>query len=649
MYARGEPRLKPLAVDSSGVTLSLTGDAGSTFAVLSSTNLVDWVPLFTGVMANGTTNLVDRSLANRRFFRALTSTPQRPPINVIPQLSPDQADHTLLTVVGAQLIIFQTNGTQITLYVPTNSVVDAQSLAMTQVTNLVGLPFSAGLLAAVQVTPNTLDLFGAALLKFPIPPGTDRRRLVSFTCGNNGSDLRLKEDRILSNEVAIVITRPGIYGTALATPQEVAFVARNVLTPPSPLWAGSGTALICFPGEVLRATQIDHDLSDKQKDLDRDFEKTLSDLRQSQLLGYEVDSASIMQQLISRKCDFYTQTIAPYWREAADNCTLNITLLQWTLGFERSQQLLGVPDAENCTAAYLSSATLCAGFGRCRSEILQCCLAGNQGSGPIRDLFSMVRQMELMAITEVPGCFDSWYPEFLQTQFACTNLPWNGTFSVAGRTNSYSRTDYPGGGFAEQTESVSISFMGAVFQATEQSSADGIVVFLKVSGPFTARHTYDTDIEIPGPCGTGHQTERNEGSVTTEATYLVTIWIDNGQPEYTIEAGLLGNNLGDAIYYPWDTHDDDLVLSPFVPCSSQHDSNTDSSLVGPVVGPSLNGIFPFGLDQATNVVSGSTNGLDPEFSVSPVSVKFDWNFMRRTNQPPGLLNLTTSPPPAPQK
>src|SRR5262249_44178581 len=161
------------------------------------------------------------------------------------------------TVEGAKLVIFQTNGTQITLYVPTNPVVNAQSLAMTQVTNLVGLPFSGGLIAAVQITPETLDLFGAALLKFPIPPGIDRRRLVSFGCGNDGSDLRLKVDRILSNEVAIVITRPGTYGTALATTQEVAFVAQNVLLPPSPLLQVFGTDLICYRGAVIRPRPLD--------------------------------------------------------------------------------------------------------------------------------------------------------------------------------------------------------------------------------------------------------------------------------------------------------------------------------------------------------------------------------------------------------
>lgn len=57
----------------------------------------------------------------------------------------------------------------------------------------------------------------------------------------------------------------------------------------------------------------------------------------------------------------------------------------------------------------------------------------------------------------------------------------------------------------------------------------------------------------------------------------------------------------------------------------------------------------FGPNQTTNVVSGSTNGPYSEFTIDPMTVKFTWNFMRSTNQPPPLPNLAAPPPPAAHK
>src|SRR5262249_2086572 len=125
---------------------------------------------------------------------------------------------------GGSCTLFSSDGQLITLTFPSNTIPSPSFISMTLVTNVAGLPFSRGIIAAVRLEPEKLDIFGAATLDISYPANIDWRQIVSFTCGNDGSDFHLTPDRVRSNYVRIPITHFGTFGSCLATTQELAQV-----------------------------------------------------------------------------------------------------------------------------------------------------------------------------------------------------------------------------------------------------------------------------------------------------------------------------------------------------------------------------------------------------------------------------------------
>jgi hypothetical protein len=625
MSGRSEPRLRLPAVNSNGVALSLTGDTGSVFTVESSTNLRDWVPLFSGVLNNGATNLLDQRGGTREFYRAYTGPSQRLPVNVTAQTDPDSYGAAFLTPDGADLAIYQPDGTQLTLYVPTNSVVDPLLLTMTQVTNFLGLPFSGGLLAAVSVQPNELDLFGAALLKFPIPPNIDRRRLVSFTCGNDGRDLRLKLDRITNNEVAIIITAPGIYGTALATTQEVASLAQPVRPAVRPLWRDLDSAEICFPDQVRDAHIIADSIANKARSLESEQVAQLSAARQSQADGtFMEDPAPFYEHIQSQACDFYKKNIAPYWQQASNNCTLGTALFQITQQQQRSFQLL--PAGLDCTAAYLTPDVLCAHFALCRTNLLQCCLEKSQGIDRVRDLRSMAEQMKIRGINGVPGCFDLSDPVAAQTLAACTNLLWNGIFAILETTNTHTHT-VEANTTRDEDNSIFLSFYGGVINSTEVNG-QGI---LKIAGPLEFRdYNRVRTVTDTGKCGISQSDDETEETLKTNVIYTFQFDLPTTQQYGIFAAFLGGDDLSGFVFTEarekyWER---EVFEDSKNSCSqtTYSDSNTNILIfAGPPISPMR---IPAGSSD-TNVLMGATDLLD--LNDPGVPANFRWYFQRRPN------------------
>lgn len=273
-------RFQPLMVSADRVEITLTGEPATGYVVESSPDLILWRPLSSGVLTNGIVQLFDPTLQIRRFYRARAVTTGPPPTNLVTQIDADRNVALFLTEDGGQADILLANGGTLTLSAPTNSVLTPQWVTVSPVTNIFGLPFSGGLIAAVLIEPDDLDLFGAAVLQVPLPGEIDRRRLVSFTCDSDGMNLALTLDRVWTNHLAIPVTHAGIFGCALATTQEIATVLQqhiqSQLLITEPRRKGDthsspkiSTALICFPEKVVAAYTL-------RAELRKEFRKAIA-------------------------------------------------------------------------------------------------------------------------------------------------------------------------------------------------------------------------------------------------------------------------------------------------------------------------------------------------------------------------------------
>src|SRR5438445_9073534 len=234
LFAAGCPdgkaqlRFDPPALEANRLRLSLHGETGSNYVIESSVNLTNWSFLFSGMATDGLVSFLHSPAfdSDSLFYRAHSGVAQvAVPINVQPRADTNATGGTLVTVDdGGDFTFFGSDGTRFSLTFPSNTIPDATLVSMTLVTNVSALPFSRGIIGAVRLEPEDLDIFGAGILEISFPTNIDWRQIVSFTCGNDGSDFYLTHDLVHRNYVIIPLTYFGTFGSCLATTQELAQV-----------------------------------------------------------------------------------------------------------------------------------------------------------------------------------------------------------------------------------------------------------------------------------------------------------------------------------------------------------------------------------------------------------------------------------------
>jgi len=403
------------------------------------------------------------------------------------------------------------------------------------------LPFSRGIIGAVRLEPEKLDIFGAATLEINFPTNVDRRQIVSFTCANDGSDFHLTPDVVRSNYVRIPITHFGTFGSCLATTQEVTRVAQSASENRDrsqtiakldlrgtqrqiALQEFQHSSLICFSEKVARAVTVFDSLTHLRLKNEEDLAIIISMERQKQTLGVEGDTSELVQSTVEKECPIYRAELARYLPEAAENCAMNTILLKFALGVEGQLQVLGLTDDKGACTGYKNLA-LCSGFKTCLNEIEECCKRSSQGRNSTDDVFSLQRQQRLLGL----DCINE--AEIQQALVACTNIEWIGTFTYKdhGQTN---QTRINGNDTYEHILSYDLSFAGIVVDVTETIFVDdfsGALTFfvsLIVSGHFDG-YTLDKEVYSTNEkCGTRQLLNSAEEKIDSPGEYRISFFID---------------------------------------------------------------------------------------------------------------------------
>src|SRR5688500_18346835 len=96
-----------------------------------------------------------------------------------------------IPVTGGAVTARAANGTVFTLKIPNKALLSPQTITLTPVKSIAGLPFKPGLVAAVHLEPEGLRLFQAATLTIKPPAAVARSQETTFAYRGTGQELFL--------------------------------------------------------------------------------------------------------------------------------------------------------------------------------------------------------------------------------------------------------------------------------------------------------------------------------------------------------------------------------------------------------------------------------------------------------------------------
>jgi hypothetical protein len=527
--ADAPPQLDPPRRAANGaVDLDLRGIAGATYAVDASTNLSSWFLLFSGIATNGVFSIRHDSASNfaAMFYRGRSAAERLPAVTVGPRADTNTSVISVMSLAGGATTLFGADGTRYMLTVPTNSMPEPTVFTMSEVTNIVGMPFAGPMIGAVRIEPGNLALWGTASLEITFPPTVDRRKIASFTARSDGSAFQLTLDRVKTNRVVIQVSRGGIYGSSIVTEAELADAARRDIGPATaPSVApkkpsGGGEALTtnatdCQAAKKASAQALAQQIGAALAARSQASAVKLAAERQKQLSGATDDSSTVLAELADDICNFYNSDVAPHWPEATSNCAAGKVVTQFALSLARQLQLLGAH--EDCID--FSSIPFCAMFANCLNEIEECCNAGNRGSAKVAEVLGLQRQDQLLGLDCIS---DARAQEVID---ACSSNIWTGSFSitVSGHTNS---TQTSTSGTRIQIGNFQSTFDGSVIESTEHGSLDvGFILELRVVGQISVIDFQSDSTETFG-CNGIYDLQSDEVVAAGNAEYVVSISTD---------------------------------------------------------------------------------------------------------------------------
>ena len=648
------------------IQVHLSGETNRAYLVEISTNLMSWRLLAELHTTNGAAMLsYDSTGTHHSFLRART---EQPVLTLTPQVAPVFDVKAFFSTDGGELGLVTPDLRSITLSIPPGCLTKPTEVRLSLVTNLIGLPFAQGTIGTVEMRPEGLVLMGAATLSIEFPRGLDHRRVISFAASNDGTGFNLTPDRVHTNRAIIPISDFAMYGTAIATLEEVQSFSTNpdqlsaqnadnpLRWPPlsphelevcrqtrrdlftSDVGQFPPSTRQCFAPLVTRAIEVQHAIrAYLECRIKPDIAYVLGRERQQQLLDAdpmsEEELASFYGQIARDICPIYQQIIEPYWVEAQENCALSLVLMQTMLGFERQIQLLGATNLANCN--YTLSRNLdkvCKAAEECIREVKLCCIQGHRGQEKYLEIQNILRQVAAIGET---NCFALQMedPRVQEALDVCLTNSWFGSLNVR-HYGRFTKTTTSGNTETYQTAEIDLKFDGSIFASDEDPAAPelGKSIGLRVMGTGTAKLENTFTTITRHRCLDGSTVESrsytrdlNSGSFTGTndvnviwGEYDLGIHIHADNQFYTI------GSAGPLLF----TEVTDQHYSSFASCEG---SSTSES---PPPTTSVSGVgFPM-LPPLTKPMGANTNILEATYQVVdgsgefPVTSTFIWNFRR---------------------
>jgi hypothetical protein len=296
-----------------------------------------------------------------------------PPAAVNVHATTDAARAVTMTVTasgGGVLSATGADGTQYTLRVPPNALVEDTDLTLTPLAGVDGLPFAGGLVAGAQIEPEGLRLWEPASLVITPPAPIALADQVTVAWHGDGSAMHLYP------------------------------LATDSLDLGFPLVHFSGYAVVAgTPGEV--DAQLSRPAGSAEDALEQSLQQDASSLRQATADATDTDPA--LQRFTHDLRDYYEQHVQPIVSSPVSSCDAGLADLGDVLGWERRVTLVGLDDDFSQEIADASS-FLTRVEQKCWDEAVGDCLDMGDDAQRIRVL-QVMRQAQLLGIDD-PTRFD---------------------------------------------------------------------------------------------------------------------------------------------------------------------------------------------------------------------------------------------------
>ena len=269
--------------------------------------------------------------------------------------------------------IDMTRGVLYTLTFPPDALLFDETITMTPVSRVEGLPFSGGWNGAVHLEPEGLQLAGVATLRIArFDPKTGRSimregRPIGFAAEGDGAELRLASARRDTSTV-VHLTHFSIAGDATGTPQEVAAQLERAPTDPA--------------AQYEQQLSVE-DIAAKGKDIFRSM---------------------------------YYDVVEPKLRAGTASDEALAAGAAAYFGWQRQFQLVGGGDEDLTVEVEHGRKLLMEGFKAAYERLKKRCDQGDLGG--IRALLTLARTVQLLG--HVDADFDKLFPDYNETFEMCT-------------------------------------------------------------------------------------------------------------------------------------------------------------------------------------------------------------------------------------
>lgn len=206
--------------------LQLETEAGASYAFQASVNLTNWFNLRTTIASSSKLDFSDPHATNlgALFYRArVAGDADAPnPLTVVAMLDTNRAVAKSISRSGGTLTLTILDGTVFNLTIPTNALLSPETISMTVVTNVNGLPLSGGLAGAVQPGPEGLLLLEPATLTITGPvaqPATNFQQ-IGFAYHGSGQEFHLYPASLKAGQVIFRLLHFSGYGVGHGTSQD---------------------------------------------------------------------------------------------------------------------------------------------------------------------------------------------------------------------------------------------------------------------------------------------------------------------------------------------------------------------------------------------------------------------------------------------
>jgi hypothetical protein len=251
------------------------------------------------------------------------------PIDIKVNLEDNSAASALITTAGGHLSATAADGTLFTLTLPEGALQGDQQITLTPASTIDGLPFSGGLVGAVQLAPEGLQLLQAATLTIESPKTAAAQgfETVAFGYRQSGKGLYLSPAQVSGQVMSLEV------------------------------WHFSGDGAAQATGVEVAAQQEQHVPQNPEDAFTQEMQQFEGRERQAQLLG-QGDNVTFGETLIAATHRAFRDFLVPQLAIALADCSRAPAILARALGAKRQMEIMGTQNAAGGASSNVFQAEL---------------------------------------------------------------------------------------------------------------------------------------------------------------------------------------------------------------------------------------------------------------------------------------------------